>query len=279
MIDIKSIAKIETVNLEKIARDMRRNIIEMIYEVQSGHPGGSLSSVEILASLYFSVLKHNPNNPKWPERDKFVLSKAHACPVLYVALAQSGYFPETELLTFRKINSRLQGHAHTKTPGVEMSGGSLGQGLSFGVGTSLAARMNNISSTTYVLLGDGECDEGQIWEAAMSASHHKLDNLVAIVDRNGIQNDRFTHEVMGIEPFEDKWKSFGWDVISIDGHSFIEIIPALQRAKSVKGVPSMIIAKTVKGKGVSFMENNPEFHGKAPNKEELQLAIEEISNA
>ena len=279
MIDIKSIAKIENVNLEKIARDMRRNIIEMIYEVQSGHPGGSLSSVEILASLYFSVLKHNPNNPKWPERDKFVLSKAHACPVLYVALAQSGYFPETELLTFRKINSRLQGHAHTKTPGVEMSGGSLGQGLSFGVGTSLAARMNNISSTTYVLLGDGECDEGQIWEAAMSASHHKLDNLVAIVDRNGIQNDRFTHEVMGIEPFEDKWKSFGWDVSSIDGHSFIEIIPALQRAKSVKGLPSVIIAKTVKGKGVSFMENNPEFHGKAPNKEELQLAIEEISNA
>ena len=279
MIDIKSIAKIENVNLEKIARDMRRNILEMIYEVQSGHPGGSLSSVEILASLYFSVLKHNPNNPKWPERDKFVLSKAHACPVLYVALAQSGYFPETELLTFRKINSRLQGHAHTKTPGVEMSGGSLGQGLSFGVGTSLAARMNNISSTTYVLLGDGECDEGQIWEAAMSASHHKLDNLVAIVDRNGIQNDRFTHEVMGIEPFEDKWKSFGWDVSSIDGHSFIEIIPALQRAKSVKGLPSVIIAKTVKGKGVSFMENNPEFHGKAPNKEELQLAIEEISNA
>ena len=257
---------------------MRCNILKMIHEVQSGHPGGSLSSVEILASLYFSILKHDPHNPKWPERDKFVLSKAHACPVLYVALSQSGYFPESELLTFRKINSRLQGHAHTKTPGVEMSGGSLGQGLSFGVGTSLAARLNNSDSTTFVLLGDGECDEGQIWEAAMSASHHKLDNLVAIVDRNGIQNDRFTHEAMEIEPFEDKWRSFGWDVSSIDGHSFSQIIPALNRTKSVKGSPSVIIAKTVKGKGVSFMENNPGFHGKAPNKEELKIALEEIFN-
>jgi transketolase len=159
-----------------------------------------------------------------------------------------------------------------------MSGGSLGQGLSFGVGTSLAARINNIDSMTYVLLGDGECDEGQIWEAAMSASHYKLDNLVAIVDRNGIQNDRFTHEAMDIEPFEDKWKSFGWDVNPIDGHSFNEIIPALHRAKSVKESPSVIIAKTVKGKGVSFMENSPGFHGKAPNEKELQLAIKEIFN-
>ena len=255
---------------------MRRNILEMIHEVQSGHPGGSLSSVEILASLYFSILKHDPNNPSWKNRDKFILSKAHACPVLYVALAQSGYFAESELLTFRKINSRLQGHAHTKTPGVEMSGGSLGQGLSFGVGSAIAARLNKNDSITYVLLGDGECDEGQIWEAAMSASHHKLDNLVAIVDRNGIQNDRFTHEAMELEPFEDKWKAFGWDVSAIDGHSFNEIIPALNRANSIKGSPSVIIAKTVKGKGVSFMENNPGFHGKAPNKEELGRAMEEI---
>ena len=275
-IKINSIDKTKQLNLEKVARQMRRNILEMIHEVQSGHPGGSLSSVEILASLYFSILKHDPINPSWEARDKFILSKAHACPVLYVALAQSGYFPESELLTFRKINSRLQGHAHIKTPGVEMSGGSLGQGLSFGVGSAIAARLNNNNSTTYVLLGDGECDEGQIWEAAMSASHHKLDNLVAIVDRNGIQNDRFTHEAMNIEPFEDKWRSFGWDVASINGHSFQEIIPALNNTQTVKNTPSVIIAKTVKGKGVSFMENNPGFHGKAPSEEELVRALEEI---
>ena len=228
-IKINSIDKTEQLNLEKVARQMRRNILEMIHEVQSGHPGGSLSSVEILASLYFSILKHDPNNPRWENRDKFILSKAHACPVLYVALAQSGYFPESELMTFRKINSRLQGHAHIKTPGVEMSGGSLGQGLSFGVGAAIAARLNNNNSTTYVLLGDGECDEGQIWEAAMSASHHKLDNLVAIVDRNGIQNDRFTHEVMELEPLAQKWRAFGWKVLTVNGHS----IPALYRALSL----------------------------------------------
>ena len=202
---------------------MRRNILKMIHEVQSGHPGGSLSSVEILASLYFSILKHDPNNPRWENRDKFILSKAHACPVLYVALAQSGYFAESELLTFRKINSRLQGHAHTKTPGVEMSGGSLGQGLSFGVGSAIAARLNKNDSITYVLLGDGECDEGQIWEAAMSASHYQVDNLVAIVDRNGIQNDRFTEEVMNLEPLAEKWSSFGCHTIKANGQTKVQL--------------------------------------------------------
>ena len=190
----------------------------MTAEANSGHPGGSLSAVEIVTALYFRVMRHRPHEPSWPDRDRFILSKAHACPVLYAALAEAGYFPVEELMTFRKFNSRLQGHAHIKTPGVEMSGGSLGQGLSFGVGTALAARLDGSPSRTYVLLGDGECDEGQIWEAAMSASHYELDNLVAIVDRNRIQNDRWTDEVMKLEPLADKWRAFGWNALEVDGH-------------------------------------------------------------
>ena len=275
-IKINSIGKTEKLNLEKVARQMRRNILEMIHEVQSGHPGGSLSSVEILASLYFSILKHDPINPSWEARDKFILSKAHACPVLYVALAQSGYFPESELLTFRKINSRLQGHAHIKTPGVEMSGGSLGQGLSFGVGAAIAARLNNNNSTTYVLLGDGECDEGQIWEAAMAASFYNANNLTLFVDRNRIQNDRFTDQVMGLEPLADKWKAFGWKVFATDGHDINSIINTVKEAQKEEKQPQVIIAHTIKGKGVSFMENNPDFHGKAANKEQLVEALKEL---
>ena len=242
----------------------------------SGHPGGSLSAVEIVASLYFRVLRHRPGEPTWPERDRFVLSKAHACPVLYAALAESGYFPMIELTTFRNIDSRLQGHAHIKTPGVEMSGGSLGQGLSFGIGTALAARLDGRPTRTYVLLGDGECDEGQVWEAAMSAAHYKLDNLVAVVDRNGIQNDRFTSEVMELEPLPAKWRAFGWHTLEIDGHEISQVLAALDEATETKLEPTAIIAKTVKGKGVSFMENNPDFHGKAPNKEQLAKALKEI---
>ena len=264
-------------SLKNAALQMRRDILETIAEAGSGHPGGSLSAVELLASLYYKELRHDPSNPDWPDRDKFILSKAHACPVLYVVLAHCGYFPKEELRTFRKINSRLQGHAHTMTPGVEMSGGSLGQGLSFGVGSAMAAKIDGRSSRVFVMLGDGECDEGQVWEAAMSASHYRLDNLVAIVDRNGIQNDRWTSEVVNLEPLADKWSSFGWHAIEIDGHSFPESLDALERARSVKDKPSVIIAATVKGKGVSFMENNPDFHGKAPSAEQLEQALAELA--
>ena len=263
-------------DLLDIAKRMRRNIVKMTADANSGHPGGSLSAVEIVASLYFRVLSLRPQEPQWPDRDRFVLSKAHACPVLYAALAEAGYYPEEELLTFRKIDSRLQGHAHIKTPGVEMSGGSLGQGLSFGTGTALAARLDQRDARTYVLLGDGECDEGQVWEAAMSASHYELDNLAAIVDRNRIQNDRWTAEVMNLEPLADKWRAFGWHTLEINGHEFPEVLGALDEAGKTKGSPTAIIAHTVKGKGVSFMENNPDFHGKAPNKEQLAQALEEI---
>ena len=262
--------------LRTVARNLRRSIVTMIAEANSGHPGGSLSAVEILTSLYFQVLKYRPNEPSWIDRDRFVLSKAHACPVLYAALAEAGYFPHEELMTFRKINSRLQGHAHIKTPGVEMSGGSLGQGLSFGIGTALASRLDGRASRTYVLLGDGECDEGQVWEAAMSAAHYKLDNLVAIVDRNGIQNDRWTHEVMNLEPLPEKWRAFGWHTLEIEGHDISQVIGAFDEASKTKGKPTVLIAKTVKGKGVSFMENNPNFHGKAPSREQLALALKEI---
>ena len=264
-------------DLKTTALAIRRDILSMITEAGSGHPGGSLSAVELLTSLYYSELRHDPSNPDWPDRDKFVLSKAHACPVLYVVLAHCGYFPKEELSTFRKIDSRLQGHAHTMTPGVEMCGGSLGQGLSFAVGAAIAGKIDGSSSRVFAMLGDGECDEGQVWEAAMSASHYRLDNLVAIVDRNGIQNDRFTSEVMNLEPLPDKWRSFGWHVIEADGHSFPAVLDALQEAGSVKDKPSVIIAATVKGKGVSFMENNPEFHGKAANAEQLEMALKELA--
>ena len=264
--------------LSELASKMRMDIVSMIAEAGSGHPGGSLSAVEILTSLYHKIMRHDPNHPDWPERDKFILSKAHACPVLYVVLAHCGYFPREELQTYRKINSRIQGHAHIMTPGVEMSGGSLGQGLSFGLGAALAARLDQTDSQIYVLLGDGECDEGQIWEAAMAAAHYKVDNLTAIVDRNGIQNDRWTKEVMNLEPLADKWTSFGWNTVETDGHDINSVTEAIRDARSVKERPSVILANTVKGKGVSFMENNPNFHGKAPNKEQLEQALKELSS-
>ena len=266
----------EAEELRPIATRLRRHILKMTAEAGSGHPGGSLSAVEILTALYFKVLRKRPDDPSWPDRDRFILSKAHACPVLYGALAESGYFPVDELMTFRKLNSRLQGHAHVKTPGVEMSGGSLGQGLSFGVGTSLASRLDGRASRTYVLLGDGECDEGQVWEAAMSAAHYGLDNLVALVDRNGIQNDRWTHQVMQLEPLPDKWRAFGWHTIETDGHDLSLVLQALREASETKGQPTAIIARTVKGKGVSFMEDNPDFHGKAPTPDQLVQALQEV---
>jgi len=244
----------------------------------SGHPGGSLSAVEIVTALFFRALRHRPSEPQWVERDRFILSKGHAAPLLYAALAESGYFPVEELASLRKLGSRLQGHTdRTRTPGVEMSAGSLGQGLSFGIGTALAARLNSQSYRVYVLLGGGECDEGQVWEAAMAAAHFKLDNLVAIVDHNKQQIDGWNFEVMNLEPLPDKWRSFGWEVIEVDGHDFSQILAAFQKSQQIKGQPTVIIAHTVKGKGVSFMENNLQFHGKAPTPEQAEKALEELA--
>lgn len=260
-----------------MAKRLRRHIVSMIGRAGSGHPGGSLSAVEIVSTLYFRVLRHKPQQPDWPERDRFILSKGHAAPVLYATLAECGYFPVDELSTLRQIDSRLQGHTdRTITPGVEMSAGSLGQGLSFSLGVALAGRLNSKPYRVYVLLGDGECDEGQVWEAAMASAHFKVDNLVAIVDRNGLQIDGWTCDVMELEPFNKKWQSFGWRVIEVDGHDFTQLINAFVRAERVKGQPTVIIARTTKGKGVSFMENNADFHGKAPNAEQVAQALKEL---
>lgn len=269
--------KVNVDELGAIARGLRRNIIQMIFNAGSGHAGGSLSEIDILTALYFGVLKIDPQVPLWKDRDRFILSKAHACPGLYAVLAARGFFPVEELWTFRQINSRLQGHAHIKTPGVEMSSGSLGQGLSFGIGCALGARLDQRKHRTYVMLGDGECDEGQVWEAAMAAAHYSLGNLTAIVDRNRIQNDRSTDEVMQLEPLADKWIAFGWQVLEIDGHDMTQILSAFERAIDVAGEPTVIIANTVKGKGVNFMENNPAFHGTAPTKEEYEKAMDELA--
>ena len=263
--------------MEAVAKKLRRHIIMMTGKAGSGHPGGSLSSVEIVTSLYFNLLRHNPEDPHWPDRDRFILSKGHAAPLLYAVLAECGYFPVEELLTLRQLGSNLQGHCDcTVTPGVEMTAGSLGQGLSFAVGVALAGRLDSQAYKVYVLLGDGECDEGQVWEAAMAAAHHKLDNLIAIVDNNGLQIDGWNRDVMNLDPFNKKWQAFGWQVIEVDGHDLTQLLNAFNQAKSVKGQPTVIIAHTVKGKGVSFMENNPDFHGKAPNAAEVQLALKEL---
>lgn len=265
-------------SLEEIAKILRRHIITMTARAVSGHPGGSLSAAEVVTALFFRVLRYRPSEPCWAERDRFILSKGHAAPLLYAALAESGYFPVDELSTLRRLGSRLQGHTdRTCTPGVEMSSGSLGQGLSFGIGAALAARLNSQSYRVYVLLGDGECDEGQVWEAAMAAAHFKIDNLVAIVDHNKQQIDGWNWEVMNLEPLGEKWRSFGWKVIEIDGHNFDQILAAFEQAELVKGQPTVIIAHTIKGRGVSFMENNPEFHGRATTPEETELALKELA--
>jgi transketolase len=255
----------------------RRNIIEMIAAGGSGHPGGSLSAVEILAALYLRVMRHDPGDALWPERDRFILSKAHAVPVLYALLTECGYFPVEELPTFRHLNSRLQGHSKMQSvPGVEMSGGSLGQGLSFSIGQALAGRLDGRDYRVFCLLGDGELDEGQVWEAAMAAAHHRVGNLTAIVDRNGVQNDGFVNDIMGTEPLADKWRAFGWDVQEIDGHDVTAVTAALEHTRGATERPSVIIARTVKGKGVSFMENTAAWHGRAPNPDERERARAEI---
>ncbi|MEW5760645.1 MAG: transketolase [Candidatus Thermoplasmatota archaeon] len=266
----------KTKELEEIARDIRRKIVEMIGTAGSGHPGGSLSATDIIVALYFHVMKHDPKNPKWNERDRFVLSKGHAAPALYAVLATAGYFPVEILNSLRKIDSILQGHPDMrKVPGIEISSGALGQGLSVANGIALAGKIDKMNYKVYVLIGDGESDEGGIWEGAMFASHYKLDNLTAILDRNMMQIDGYTEDVMSLEPLADKWKAFGWQVIEIDGNSMKEIIHALTQ-ENIKGKPKMIIAHTIKGKGVSFMEGNIAFHGKAPTKEEMKKALLEL---
>lgn len=268
----------EIADLQKMANKLRLHVIEMTYSVNSGHPGGSLSSADIVAALYFEVMRHRPKNPSWGDRDRFVLSKGHVAPVLYAALAESGYFPETELSTLRKIDSNLQGHpAKGKVPGVEMSTGSLGQGLSMSCGIALAGKMDGRDYRTYCLLGDGELQSGQNWEAAMFASANKLSNLIAIVDRNRLQICGNTEDIVALDPLDEKWRSFGWNVIVSDGHDMKKILDAFAIAKKFTCMPTVIIFNTVKGKGVSFMENNPGYHGKACNAEEYKKAVEELS--
>ncbi len=263
--------------LERMAKKLRRHIITMIATAGSGHPGGSLSAADIVTSLYFKIMRHNPKNPQRLDRDRFILSKGHAAPVLYAALAECGYFPVDELSTLRKLDSRLQGHTdRLLTPGVEMSSGSLGQGLSFGIGIALAGKLDARDYQVYVLLGDGECDEGQIWEAAMAAAHYKIDNLTAIIDHNEIQLAGRTCDIMNLEPLADKWRSFNWHVLDINGHDINQILQAAKKAQEIKQRPTVIIAHTIKGKGVSFMENNVDFHGKAPTPEETERALKEL---
>jgi transketolase len=266
--------------LREKAREMRKDIVRMVGAAGSGHPGGSLSASDIVAALYFHVMRHDPANPSWPERDRFVLSKGHAGPVLYAALAEAGYFPREELMTFRKINSRLQGHPDMrKTPGVEFSTGSLGQGLAAANGMALAGKLHDKGYRVFAMIGDGESQEGGIWEAAMAAAHYKLDNMTAILDFNGLQIDGPNSQVMGVVPMSDKWRAFGWNVIEIDGHEFDQILDALAPERVVRGKPTMIIAHTIKGKGVSFMENQVDWHGKAPKPEEVEVAITELDAA
>ncbi len=256
---------------------MRRDICKMTAACASGHPGSSLSAVDIIAMLFFKEMRHDPKQPRWPDRDRFILSKGHGVPALYSALSLAGYFPREELITLRRINSRMQGHPDMKRLDcIEASTGSLGQGLSVGIGMAFAARMDKRDYRTYVLVGDGESNEGQIWEAAMLAGFHKLDNVTAILDHNKFQLDGPAHDIMNMSPLGDKWISFGWAVVEIDGHDYGQIAEALKWAKSNKGKPSLILANTVKGKGVSFMENNNHFHGVAPTPDELARALKEL---
>ncbi|WP_294186989.1 transketolase [uncultured Clostridium sp.] len=263
--------------LKSLAKIVRKDIISMLTESRSGHPGGSLSAADILTTLYFGEMNIDPKNPKDENRDRFVLSKGHAAPVLYSVLARRGYFPVEELNTLRKINSRLQGHPSMKClPGVDMSTGSLGQGISVSVGMALAGKIDNKDYRVYTLLGDGELEEGQVWEAAMSAAHYKLDNLTAFVDFNGLQIDGDITKVMNPSPIDKKFEAFGWNVLVIDGHDIKAIQDAIEEAKKVKCKPTVIICNTVKGKGVSFMENQAGWHGTAPNKEQCEQALVEI---
>lgn len=266
-----------TSELARKAQRFRIKVLEMIYRAQSGHIGGSFSAAEIITVLLFHHLRINPENPRWPQRDRFILSKGHAAPMFYVALAERGFFPEENLRSFRQLGSILQGHPdRLKTPGVEMTSGVLGQGLGVGVGLALAAKLNNQDYRVYVLLGDGELNAGTVWEAVMAAAKYGLDNLTAIVDRNRVQLDGSTNRVMPLEPLREKWASFGWHVMEVDGHNVPEIMAALDEALTVRSRPTVIIANTVKAKGVSFMENSSKWHGRSPNKEQYERALREL---
>ena len=265
------------------AKKFRQLIVKMIAKAGSGHPGGSLSATDLITCLYFGkfedgqpILRHRPNEPNWPERDRFHMSKGHCCPLWYAVLSEAGYFPQEAIWSFRQFGSILQGHPDRRTPGVEVVSGSLGQGLSVGLGMSLSAKVDKKDLRAYVLLGDGEIQEGNIWEAAMAAAHFSCHNLCAILDYNGFQIDGKVSEILDIEPIIDKWRAFGWQTIEIDGHNFIEILSAYQKAKDTKDHPSIIIAHTIKGKGVSFMENVVDFHGRAPTSQETEIALKEL---
>ena len=263
-------------DLEVKAKEIRRLIVQMIARAGSGHPGGSLSAADLITVLFFVVLRHNPKDPHWPERDRFHMSKGHCAPLWYCVLAESGYFPKEKLMTLRQLGSLLQGHPDRRTPGVEVASGSLGQGLSVALGMSLAGKVDKKDYRVYCLMGDGEIQEGNIWEAAMASAHYKCDNLCGILDYNGFQIDGKTCVIMDLEPIADKWKAFGWHTIVINGHNINEILSAYDEARGTKGKPSIIIAHTIKGKGVSFMENVCDFHGRAPTKEEAEKALKEL---
>ncbi|MDI6765571.1 MAG: transketolase [Bacteroidota bacterium] len=271
---------LDTNELKEISQQLRRDVIKMLMISKSGHSGGPLGSADIFSSLYFHILNIDPKNPKWDGRDYFFLSAGHYCPVWYAALARRGYFPLNELTTLRKINGRLQGHpapVHTHgVPGVEVASGALGQGLSIAVGCSLGLRLDNKANHVYVFLGDGELNEGQIWEAAMTAGHHKVDNLIAIVDRNDCQIDGRTSNVMGLEPLVDKWKAFNWHVLECNGNNIDDFISTIKQAKDLKGKPKVIVARTFMGNGVSFMQDDYKWHGVPPNDEQGKQALAEI---
>ncbi|MCX8029193.1 MAG: transketolase [Brevinematales bacterium] len=271
--------KLDVEKLKQTAREVREKILIMTHEVNSGHPGGSMSLVEIMLSLYFYKLKYDPKNPDWDDRDRVIISKGHATPVVYLTLAKAGFFKEEDLMKgFRRFGHIFQGHVCVDVPGIEFNTGSLGQGLSAGIGMALGARYKKKDYSVYVILGDGEVQEGSIWEAAMFASHHRIENLCAIIDYNKVQENGFVNDILSIEPLKDRWESFGWNYIEIDGHNFNEIFDALDAFTSSRGSgkPTIIVANTVKGKGVSFMEYKHTFHGRAPNKEELDNALKEL---
>ena len=263
--------------LEQMAVTIRCDIIDMICTAAAGHPGGSLSAADVVTALYFRVMRIDPKNPDWPDRDRFILSKGHACPVWYAALAERGYFDKSHLKTLRQMGSILQGHPDMrKTPGIDMTAGSLGHGLSAGLGMALSGKLQKKDYHVFVIIGDGESQEGSIWEASMAAPNFKLDNLTAILDYNHLQNDYSVDDIMPIHPAVDKWQAFGWHVLDIDGHDMAQVVQALEEAKSHQGTPTMIVANTVKGKGVSYMENVCEWHGKAPCQEEADQALKEL---
>ena len=271
---------LDVTQLRRLASELRQEILRMIAKAGSGHPGGSLSMVELLVGLYWHALRHDPKRPDWPDRDLFLLSKGHGCPALYAVLAFQGYFPREELMTLRRFPTRLQGHPERgSVPGVEMAAGSLGQGLSMANGIALADRLDKRNRRIYCLMGDGEIQEGQVWEAAMTSHHHKLDQVCAIIDANQLQQNGPVKEIQDIEPLADKWRAFGWHAIEIDGHKIEQVLKAYDEAKTVKGRPQVIVARTVKGKGVSFMELNHAWHGVAPKPDELERALKELQAA